>query len=61
MGTSIMIVEDDVKIATLLEDQLRLSGFDSVWLDDGSKVLPLVRRQMPNLILLDLMLPGALR
>jgi len=58
MGTSIMIVEDDVKIATLLEDQLRHSGFDSVWLDDGSKVLPLVRKQMPNLILLDLMLPG---
>jgi len=53
-----MIVEDDVKIATLLEDHLRHSGFDSVCLGDGSKVVPLIRQQMPDLILLDLMLPG---
>ena len=57
MGT-IMIVEDDEKIATLLADHLRHSGFDSVWLGDGSKVAPRVREQMPDLILLDLMLPG---
>ena len=58
MGTTIMIVEDEVQIATLLEYHLRHSGFDSVWLCDGSKVVPLVREQMPDLILLDLMLPG---
>ena len=58
MGATIMIVENEVKIATLLEDHLRHSGFDSVWLGDGSKVVPLVRQQMPDLILLDLMLPG---
>ena len=58
MCTTIMIVEDEVKIAALLEDHLRRSGFDSVWVDDGSKVLALVRERMPGLILLDLMLPG---
>ena len=53
-----MIVEDEEKFVTLLEDHLRDSGFDSVWLSDGARVVPQVRQQMPDLILLDLMLPG---
>ena len=57
-GKSILIAEDDRKIAALLEEHLRYSGFDPAWESDGSRVVSLVREQMPDLILLDQMLPG---
>ena len=58
MKPMIMIVEDEEKLASLLGDYLNQSGFDSVWLSDGNKVLPRVKDSLPDLILLDLMLPG---
>ncbi len=54
----ILIVEDEVKIAHLLQDYLQNSGFVTECLHDGAVVLPAVRRQPPDLLLLDLMLPG---
>ncbi len=58
MKAIIMIVEDEEKLASLLRDYLNQSGFDSVWIADGNQVLPRVREAAPDLILLDLMLPG---
>src|SRR6185369_6472207 len=58
MNATILIVEDEEKLAAVLGDYLRQSGFDSVWLPDGLAVLPRVREQLPDIILLDLMLPG---
>jgi two-component system response regulator BaeR len=52
------VVEDEVKIADLLRDYLEKSGYTVTWLDRGEKVLSHIRNQMPDLILLDLMLPG---
>lgn len=54
----ILVVEDEGKIADLLRDYLEKSGYAVTWLDRGEKVLPHIRKQMPDLILLDLMLPG---
>jgi len=54
----VMIVEDEGKLAKLLEDYLRASGFDTESIGDGRDVLAAVQRKRPNLILLDLMLPG---
>ncbi len=54
----ILVVEDEIKIADLLRDYLEKSGYTVTWLDRGEEVLPHIRKQMPNLILLDLMLPG---
>jgi len=58
MNQTILIVEDEEKLASLLGDYLKQSGFDSQWLADGNAVLPQVRERLPDLILLDLMLPG---
>ena len=58
MNYTIMIVEDEEKLASLLGDYLKQSGFDSIWISDGELVLPRVRERLPDLILLDLMLPG---
>jgi two-component system response regulator BaeR len=58
MNTTILIVEDEEKLAALLGDYLKQAGFDTAWIPDGMEVLPRVREQLPDLILLDLMLPG---
>ncbi len=54
---SILIVEDEPKLAALLADYLRADGYDATVLADGLEVVPFVRRQTPAAILLDLMLP----
>ncbi|GFO68274.1 DNA-binding response regulator [Geomonas limicola] len=58
MNQHILIVEDEEKLASLLGDYLKQAGFESSRLEDGLAVLPFVRQRMPDLILLDLMLPG---
>ncbi len=54
----ILIVEDEQKLAELLRDYLTQSGFNITVLDNGLAVVPHVRENKPDLILLDLMLPG---
>ncbi len=55
---NILIVEDEPKMADLLKTYLSAAGYDSYWIDDGQAVLPYVRNKRPDLILLDIMLPG---
>ena len=54
----VLIVEDEPKLAKLLEDYLRASGFETRCLADGLAVMPAIGERRPDLILLDLMLPG---
>jgi two-component system, OmpR family, response regulator BaeR len=54
----VMIVEDEVKLAKLLEDYLKASNFETLSIADGRDVLPAVQRRRPDILLLDLMLPG---
>ncbi len=58
MEEKILIIEDEPKVAELLDKYLRLAGFRTVRLDNGAEAVPLVRAEMPALVLLDLMLPG---
>jgi two-component system response regulator BaeR len=58
MNGTVLVVEDERKLADLLRDYLNKSGFDTFCLGNGGDVIPLVREQTPDLILLDLMLPG---
>jgi two-component system response regulator BaeR len=55
---SILIVEDEPKLAQLLEDYLRAADFDTSRVTDGRAVAPAVKSAAPDLVLLDLMLPG---
>ena len=55
---TVMVVEDDDKIAALLEDYLRATGFAPERHADGTKVVPAVQRHAPAAIILDLNLPG---
>jgi two-component system response regulator BaeR len=55
----IMIVEDEPKIATLLSDYLRAQGgFRSQVVERGDEALRWFHSEQPDLVLLDLMLPG---
>lgn len=54
----ILIVEDEPKLARLLTDYLQANNYTITWLADGNSVIAAVREQQPDLILLDLMLPG---
>jgi two-component system response regulator BaeR len=56
--TMILIVEDEQKLAELIKDYLAQSSFDTTILDNGNDVVPYVRENKPDLVILDLMLPG---
>ena len=54
----ILIVEDEEKIAGLLCDYLKAAGFRTSVQNNGDRVIAQVKKDPPNLILLDIMLPG---
>jgi two-component system response regulator BaeR len=54
----ILIVEDEAKLAALEDDYLKAEGFAPHCIANGLEVVPWVRANAPDLILLDLMLPG---
>lgn len=56
--TTVCIVEDEPKIAALLDDYLRAAGYNTVLVNDGNLALPTIQQHQPDLVLLDLMLPG---
>ncbi len=58
MTGKILIIEDEQKLAQLLADYLGQSGFSTVHVADGLQAIPQIRQQNPDLIILDLMLPG---
>ena len=58
MNGMILIVEDETKLANLLAEYLRASGFEPFALANGTEAVPWIREHKPDLVLLDLMLPG---
>jgi two-component system alkaline phosphatase synthesis response regulator PhoP len=54
----ILVVEDDPDIAGLLTHYLQRAGFEADMVSSGGDVLPRVKKAPPDLLLLDLMLPG---
>lgn len=57
MARKVLIVEDDGNIAELLHLYLEKEGFDSQVAPDGGKGVELFRSFLPDLVLLDVMLP----
>jgi two-component system response regulator BaeR len=58
MSQHVLIVEDETKIASLLNDYLVESGFESTVLYNGEDVEDWLTNNSTNIMLLDLMLPG---
>ena len=55
---TILVVEDDPIIRQTVEYALKRAGFDTQTSGDGAEALEMARSTPPDLILLDLMLPG---
>jgi two-component system, OmpR family, response regulator MtrA len=58
MKSRVLVVDDDPALAEMLTIVLRGEGFDTAVVADGTRALPAVRDLRPDLVLLDLMLPG---
>ena len=56
--TRILVAEDDPDIGSLLEHYLRKAGFVATIVTSGRDVMPQIKREAPDLVVLDLMLPG---
>lgn len=57
--TRILVVEDDPQVASFVEKGLRASGYVTGIVADGNAVLAEVRRSSPDLMILDMGLPGS--
>ncbi|WP_440877578.1 response regulator [Thalassotalea sp. PLHSN55] len=58
MSKSVLIVEDEVKLATLLADYFKLTDYQPHIIHHGDEVIAWVKANQPDAILLDIMLPG---
>ena len=58
MAYRILVVDDDRQIVRLLRAYLEKDGYRVLTAEDGTRALQLVRAERPDLVLLDLMMPG---
>lgn len=58
MYKKVLIVDDDAKLRKLLREYLEGYGFRVLTLEDGSFVLETLKNESPDIIILDIMLPG---
>lgn len=58
MTESILVVEDEVKIARLLQIELECEGYRVLIAGSGHQGLEMYQEEQPDLLLLDVMLPG---
>jgi len=54
----ILIVEDDERLRTLTAEYLQGNGMEVAQVDNGEEAIRLIQRDNPDLVVLDLMLPG---
>ena len=58
MDKLVLLVDDDEKLCKLLREYLEDYGFQVLTLGDGSAVIKTIRAKPPDIVILDIMLPG---
>ncbi|MGL4339198.1 MAG: MtrAB system response regulator MtrA [Rhodoglobus sp.] len=58
MNARILVIDDDTALAEMIGIVLRAEGFETFFCDDGAAAVEAFRSTQPDLLLLDLMLPG---
>jgi DNA-binding response OmpR family regulator len=58
MGNKVLLVDDDEKLRMLVTEYLEGYGFQVRALPDGRSVLSTIRNDSPDIVILDIMLPG---
>ncbi|MCF6189000.1 MAG: response regulator transcription factor [Cocleimonas sp.] len=54
----IILVEDDAELANMIQTFLTSEGFDVIWVDNGLLAVDHILSDKPDLVVLDIMLPG---
>jgi DNA-binding response OmpR family regulator len=58
MSKKVLVVDDDEKLRALVGEYLEGYGFQTIALPDGLSVLNTIRSESPDIVILDIMLPG---
>jgi two-component system alkaline phosphatase synthesis response regulator PhoP len=58
MAQKILVIDDEAKIVEICRDYLHAANYDVITAGDGLKGLAMARTHKPDLVVLDLMLPG---
>ncbi|EMT38182.1 DNA-binding response regulator, OmpR family, contains REC and winged-helix (wHTH) domain [Thermoanaerobacter thermohydrosulfuricus] len=58
MGKKIFVVDDEIKILEVVKSYLEHEGFSVITETNGNNVLNTLKKEKPDLVILDLMLPG---
>jgi len=58
MTKSILVVDDDPEIVTMLNTRLTKRGYKVSTASDGNRAIELAKREKPDIVLLDVMMPG---
>ena len=58
MDKTILVVDDDMKLRDLLREYLEEYGYRVLALPDGSGAVEMIRSKSPDMVILDIMLPG---
>lgn len=54
----ILLIDDEVELLELLKARLQYEGYDVIYLDSGKDAARVAQEKKPDLILLDIMMPG---
>jgi len=57
-GASVLVVDDDPEIVAMLSTRLAARGYKVTTAGDGHKALEIAKREHPDVMLLDVMMPG---
>ena len=58
MGSKVLLVDDDKKLRKLVTEYLEGYGFQVMTLSDGFLALEIIHKESPDIVILDIMLPG---
>lgn len=58
VGGRVLVVDDHPDAVKLMETRLRASGYEVLKAYSGQEAIKLVREHMPDVVLLDIMMPG---
>lgn len=58
MANKVLVIDDDTKLRKLLNEYLEENGFQVLGLEDGSQALKTIEESSPDIVILDVMLPG---
>lgn len=57
MDKKVLVVDDEASVLVMLEERLKYAGYDVITAQDGREAIRIAKRENPDLILLDIMMP----